>query len=261
MKAITSRGLFLLISSLLVCCILAFNYIGELRQQEEQIRGAVKDLHAGEDELYKRIKEVTKTLEEAEAKNKELKEMLELRYSNYLIASRLEATDMPLLKRSGFSPDMFERAWEELGADRLQGSGEEFVRAEESTGVNALVLAAICVHETNWGESDLARYKNNYFGWGAYDFSPYESAVHFDSREDSIKQAAESLKRDYLSREGRFYRGEDLRSVNKMYAQDEEWANKVADVMRTIAKNAMEDSEEVEEYLLQYETPLKRLHN
>ena len=239
---------FMLFSSLLLCCFFTVNYLMELEQQEENIRAAIQELDGDKDDLYQQVKFIASELEDTEDKKQELKEVLELRYSNYIIASKLEAADMPILTRSGFSPDMFERAWEELEADRLKGSGKEFVKAEEATGVNALVLAAICVHETNWGKSDLARYKNNYFGWGAFDFSPYESAATFESREESINHAAKSLRKDYLSKEGRFYRGEDLYSVNEMYARDEEWANKVADVMRVIASHALEDSADVEDY-------------
>jgi len=249
MKIKISMGQFLLFSFLFISCVLSVNQLIELKHQKGQIKEVTKELHEDKDSVYQQVKLIAEKLDDTKMEKEELKDLLNVRYQNYLVATKLEGEDMPLLSRSGFSPEMFEQAWDEYGAVELKGSGKEFVKAEEKTGVNALTLAAISAHETNWGKSSLALQNNNFFGWGAFDHSPYESAANFDSRKESILHVAESLRDNYLSRDGRYHEGENLHAVNERYASDEQWAEKVSAVMKNIAKVSMEDPEEIKDYL------------
>ena len=64
----------------------------------------------------------------------------------------------------GYSAARFERAFAGLSWP----AREALVAAEEDTGINALVLAGICAHESGWGASRLAKDKCNLAGLGAY---------------------------------------------------------------------------------------------
>ena len=108
----------------------------------------------------------------------------------------------------------------------LEGLGQALVQAESETGINALVLAGICAHESAWGTSRLAKEKNNLAGLGAYDDRP-GSALRFDSRAECVM---------FLARLLRDRQDEDLREIGEWYASDPAWAAKVAGCMKMIAE-------------------------
>ncbi len=151
------------------------------------------------------------------------------------------ALTMPVLSESFFTAEMYERAWERLGQPSMAGTGEALIQAEEEWGVNSLVLAAIAVHESWWGKSKIARDKNNLLGLGAFDSDPYRYAFTFEHKNDSILYAAELLAVHYLTPEGRWHSGPDLRAINVRYATSKAWAGKVAVIMGIIAEAAIEE--------------------
>lgn len=116
----------------------------------------------------------------------------------------------------------------------MSGLGKDFVQAELNTGVNALFLVSLAIHESSWGKSRIARDKNNLFGYGAYDASPYQSAVTFGSKGEGITFVAQKLKENYLLSSGKYYAGPTLAGVNKRYSSDKKWGNKIAATMNQI---------------------------
>lgn len=136
---------------------------------------------------------------------------------------QLTLTTMPLTTPSGYMAGRLDRA---LAGTALAGLGQAFYGAEKDNGINALVLAAICAHESGWGTSRLARDKNNLAGLGAYDCSPGK-AMCFDSREECVF---------YLARLLRDKPGDSLAEIGIWYASDPYWAAKVAERMKIIAE-------------------------
>lgn len=151
----------------------------------------------------------------------------------YILSGR--GATMPVLTPSGFTEELYEQAWLNLGAYGLEGTGEAIAAAEQETGVNGLVLAAIAYLESGGGSSQIAEEKNNLFGLAAFDANPFAHALAFDNKKESVYFAAELLSRNYLSREGRYYHGDDLRAIGKFYASDPRWADKVSRSMAIIA--------------------------
>lgn len=120
---------------------------------------------------------------------------------------------------------------EEL-AQRLNGTAlalvaSDFIQAEADTGVNALFLAALAAHESSWGTSDLARTKQNLFGFTAYDAAPDESAASFASWSACIAYVARYLADEYLTPGGAYYDGGTLASIGSLYASDPLWASQI----------------------------------
>ncbi len=107
----------------------------------------------------------------------------------------------------------------------LAGLGRAFVEAEAESKVNAMFLLALAIHESSWGSSQLAREKNNLFGFGAYDRDPYHGAKVFASKEECIKHVAQFLREHYL--EGVYYRGTTIQNINQTYASDRAWGEKI----------------------------------
>ena len=110
-----------------------------------------------------------------------------------------------------------------LAGTGLAGLGQALYVAEAETGVSAVLLAAICAHESGWGTSRLAREKNNLAGLGAYRPG---LGMTFESRADCI---------DYLARLLAGRPG-SLTEVGQWYAEDPGWASNVAGCVRGLVE-------------------------
>jgi beta-N-acetylglucosaminidase len=135
--------------------------------------------------------------------------------------------DTNLLSESGYAAWMID---ELLGATTpLPRLGAAFTRAERDTGINARYLVAHAILETGWGTSWIARRKHNLFGHHAYDRDPLRYATRFPTFAAGIAAVSKEIRAAYLSPDGRWWRGfPTLRGVNRFYASDARWADKVA---------------------------------
>ena len=156
--------------------------------------------------------------------------------------------DMELNQPSGFTENDFKTVFEDNSSDTNDVFKENyavFYEIESKYNINGVFVAAIAIHESNWGKSNIAVNKKNLFGYGAYDSSPYESAVTFDTYADGINTVAEWLAKNYLNESGtelpngvtatgRYYNGATVKGVNTRYATDTNWSNRVYSIMEDI---------------------------
>ena len=63
----------------------------------------------------------------------------------------------------------------------------EFVKAQNTSGVNAQFMFAHAALETGWGSSVISQYKNNFFGYQAYDSCPTSCAQYFPTGGEGLK--------------------------------------------------------------------------
>jgi hypothetical protein len=198
----------------------------------ENRRAEIRDLELRLDQMH----EIRRQLEDAEDRMADLEQMLlNLRRMEQIVSGdvlpsrggRLTLTTIPLTTPSGFTAERLDRV---LWGTGLAGLGQAFYGAEKDNGINALVLAAICAHESGWGTSRLARERNNLAGLGAYDGREYSCGMAFESREECVLYLAELLQ----DRPG------TLEQVGAWYASDPRWAAKVAGCVRVIAERAVE---------------------
>lgn len=94
----------------------------------------------------------------------------------------------------------------------LAGLGECFAQAEQTYGVNALFLIAICQEESAHGTSGLAIANNNLAGLRGG--SGWRS---FASFADCVDYLANMLAKYYLAADGAFYRGSSISGVSQVY--------------------------------------------
>jgi beta-N-acetylglucosaminidase len=135
--------------------------------------------------------------------------------------------DTDLLSESGYAAWMIDDLLQSTTS--LPRLGAAFTQAERDTGINARYLVAHAILESGWGTSWIARVKRNLFGYGAYDRDPARYAVRFPSFKAGIAAVANQIRTAYLSPDGRWWRGfPTLRGVNRFYASDALWADKVA---------------------------------
>ena len=137
--------------------------------------------------------------------------------------------------------DDYKRMLSGISADRnhiIEDNAEVFYNMDKKYNINGVFLAAIAIHESAWGTSQIASDKKNLFGYGAYDSSPYESSSLFDDYADGIETVAKALVKYYINEEGTpiyddevakasYYNGSTIEDVNQRYASDTEWHNKV----------------------------------
>lgn len=112
----------------------------------------------------------------------------------------------------------------------LDELAQDFIDAEEETGVNAVFVASIAALESGWGKSYAAEFRNNLFGIMTAD----GSLRYFDSKRDCIFYTARLLADNYLAEDGKHYRGGEVEDVAEVYASAEDWAAKVRNLMEMI---------------------------
>ena len=149
--------------------------------------------------------------------------------------------DMELNKPSKLTLNDYKKIFTGLSSDRnrvFQNNYTAFYNAEKKYNINGIFLASIAVHESGWGSSQIAQDKNNLFGYGSYDATPYESSFEFADYSEGIDTVAKSLVKYYLNPVGTkiyggetaaatYYNGPTLMGVNTRYATDKEWHTKV----------------------------------
>ena len=150
------------------------------------------------------------------------------------------SSDMNLNIPSGLSLEQFKKVLNDPKDKNkiLYNNAEYFYYAEKQYNINGIFVAAVAIHESNWGTSKIANNKNNLFGYGAYDSSPYNSAYSFTDYSESIDLISRVFVKYYLNptgtkiyngeiANGKYYNGNTLSAVNRKYATDKNWANSV----------------------------------
>lgn len=106
-----------------------------------------------------------------------------------------------------------------------------FIEAQKHTGINAQFMLAHAILETGWGSSVISQYKNNFFGYQAYDSCPVTCAKYFPSGTKGLEYYAYKIHTNYLSKNGPYYNGPTALGMNVRYASDRYWAVKIATLM------------------------------
>lgn len=106
-----------------------------------------------------------------------------------------------------------------------------FIEAQKDTGINAQFMLAHAILETGWGNSVIAQYKNNFFGYQAYDSCPVTCAKYFPTGTKGLDYYAYKIHTNYLAKNGLYYNGPSALGMNVRYASDRTWAQKIANLM------------------------------
>ena len=100
-----------------------------------------------------------------------------------------------------------------------------FVACEKDYGINAIFIMSIAIHESGWGNSPRARYDHNFTGYGVYSSSA--KGINSDKDEDNIRLTATKLMENYLSEDGKYYKGKRVCDVHETYCATGEWSKGV----------------------------------
>ena len=138
--------------------------------------------------------------------------------------------DMNLLTKSNITIEELQKGFANTN---MQGLEQYFINAEKETGINAIYLAGLATHESDWNTSDFAKERNNLFGWQSYD-SNLNATKRFASKEESIMTVTRALKKMYLSENGCYFNGYTISGISKRYASDKQHDQKVFRNMQKI---------------------------
>ena len=123
----------------------------------------------------------------------------------------------------------------------FRNNASVFIKAGQESGLDPRYILAHAALESGWGTSKIARDKNNYFGIGAFDSSPYSSAYSFNSGlAAGIIGGAKWISNNYYNSSYGQKTLNQMRNNNGVhqYATDPEWHNKIAKIMDGMPSNA-----------------------
>ena len=159
--------------------------------------------------------------------------------------------NMELNKPSGFTEEDFKKMLTGNPQDKnsvFTNNATFFYQMEQKYNLNGVFLAAMGIHESQWGTSRIAMDKKNLFGYGAYDSDAYTYSFEFEDYTEGIeKLVAKVLVKHYLNTTGtpvydgelatgKYYNGSNVSGVNVRYATDTNWANAVYTIMENLYK-------------------------
>lgn len=183
----------------------------QLEDKSKQLNKLTDDNKQLKNEINKLTKELIIDREKSIELEKELKTktdklnsmMKNISYNPYDISNKSNATIYHLRK-----------AFE---GTEMSGLENAFVKAEEEYGINAMFLAGLVANESGWNESQRAKDGSNNITGHAV-FNDLSRGSYFNSKEECILSTAKLLKNHYINPKGKYYNGNDIWGINKMYS-------------------------------------------
>lgn len=145
------------------------------------------------------------------------------RYFNLRKVSDIKQTEMEayLVKKKG----------ESIKTNNLYKNIPDFLAMQKKYGINAQFMLAHAIWETGWGTSKISQYKNNFFGYQAYDSCAMTCSMYFGTGQDGIQYYADAIYRKYLKVGAIYNNGTSPAGMNVKYATDKTWAQNIARLM------------------------------
>ena len=155
---------------------------------------------------------------------------------------------LPIRSKTNLSAEQIDNAFLKIKGDvnsKLKGNANIFIDAQNTYGVNALLLYAMAAHESGWGTSNYALERNNLFGWNAVDADPNQ-ASKFESVSQCVYEQAGYNLRKYADIFSPLFFSSSLGNkgsgFNVKYASDPYWGMKIASTAYKIDKLANNNS-------------------
>lgn len=115
----------------------------------------------------------------------------------------------------------------------LNGKGDAIIAASNASGLDPIYIAAHAAEESAWGSSKICKDKNNFFGIGAFDSSPYASAYGYPDAVTGITEGAKWIAKNYTNKgQESLYKMRFNNGVHQ-YATNQDWASNIANIMAT----------------------------
>lgn len=122
-------------------------------------------------------------------------EAIDGKYSKFTADQNLNA------KITNVDATQFNKFFEYKGRQTMKPLSSALVSVGNNRNINSVFLMALGAWEGQWGSSDYARTRNNYFGYGALYGAPYK-AWEFKSPAECVDVVASHIKAEYLINHG-----------------------------------------------------------
>lgn len=122
----------------------------------------------------------------------------DMKCSNYVGTYYNYYQFLPLRSKSNIPASAYNSFLTNAGkgsSSKLWNQGETLLQAQETYGINALLLFAQAANESAYGTSYYAMNRNNLFGIAAYDDNPNNASTFSNASESILQQAAIYLRR------------------------------------------------------------------
>ncbi|WP_050616543.1 S-layer homology domain-containing protein [Bacillus testis] len=170
--------------------------------------------------------------------------VLPYRTSTNYSAAEIDAIVLKRLKEKESlyksNPKAYARYKDATKKSKLLGIGKTLKDYERYHKLNAMMVLAKGISESDYGMSPIAQSENNLFGLQVYD-SGSKNRKKYKTPGDSIKELSESyLNKNYIPQTGNYANGGILgnkaRGANVRYASDPYWGQKIAGHMYELDK-------------------------
>lgn len=174
----------------------------------------------------------------AESHEEEVEEILEVQTTRSIAYNEINVyTDLSLMNTvTAEQMNTIIEYWNSAtgGNSPFVGHGQTFIDASISSGLDPVYLLAHAGLESAWGKSNIAVNKNNYFGIGAYDSSPYISAYSMgDSVSQGIMAGAIWISENYYNiGQTNLYNMRYNNGIHE-YCTSTTWMYEIAEIMQT----------------------------
>ena len=224
----------ILVASVCVNCYSMYR-IADMQKQVDAMHDELKDSREANKEVLTMLKDVRNT---QERQNQYLQISLKKKHD-----LKIQKTNIMLLKATGISGDTDLGTFNNLsvedmdkiidyydskinGGSRFKGKGYAFIAAAKETGLNPVYLFAHAACESAFGNSYLARTRNNYFGINAVDSNPGLADVMGDGVDEGIMNGAKWIKSNFYDN--------GYKTLNSMhnagYATAANWSTEIQDI-------------------------------
>ena len=223
----------ILVASVGVNCYSLYK-IADMQKQVDTMHDELKESREANREVLAMLKDVRNT---QERQNQALQISL-----NRKAEQKAQKNNILLLKSTGINGDMDLGQYSNIsvevmdkiidyydskcGGSRFKGKGYVFVKAAQETGLNPVYLFAHAACESAYGNSYLARTRNNFFGINAVDSNPGRADVMGDSVDEGIINGAKWIKSNFYDNGYRTL----TQMHNAGYASSAEWSDEIQSI-------------------------------
>ena len=157
------------------------------------------------------------------------------------------------LSSKGFNSKPISNNFNSLSSKETQlwNEGETYINAQNTYGINALMVFSLACLESGYGRSRYAIERNNLFGWNAVDSNP-DAASYFSNVSQAIIEHMGINLRGYTDiTDARFFGshvGNKGSGFNVKYASDPYWGAKIAAIAYEIDKFASGNNGNLTDY-------------
>lgn len=213
MKKLNFKIILINLLIILAVCMGTIVKIEMMKKSYENKLSSMKDKYEAKIVSLKSYEYLyTQNEKDLEITNRKYKS-IEKEYNTYKETIAMSKQTMDTISRGSHIPDNDLRVFSPITESELNdwikskapvgspfiGRADVFIKASKETGLDPKYLVSHAATESAWGTSAIAQAKNNYFGIGSFNNSPYSSSYDFnDGLENGIIEGAKWIKANYI---------------------------------------------------------------